>query len=496
MPDYKWTPIEPLAVADGAEELAGNLSLYESWRAAQDSLKRYGGNQVDEFKRKLVRRLSIETGILERLYDLDRGTTEALVQKGFVESLVAHNTTDIPPARLIDILRDQEAAIQLAMDVIGKSRQLTKGLMHELHTVLTRHQESTSAVDQFGQRLEIPLLRGKFKEHPNNPRRPDGTTHEYCPPVHVESEIEHLLGMLEAYQDRDPVLVAAWAHHRFTQIHPYQDGNGRLARVLVTMILLQKDLLPIVLDRDIRTDYISSLEAADRGDLSSLIRIFTSIERNAILQALSVNQETEIEQQRLLTDAVIVSLANKFNKRKQVREAELLGVNNLAASLRGVASKFIRGKLESFRDEYNHAITGSFRAMVARLDGGPENEKSHYYRNEVIRMAQRSQQYANFSQNHYFAQSSIKIAGDLFKFVVSFHHVGAILSGIMEATAFATIQSNEENDEGRGESAFIPCSFEPFAFTWKTSLSEIQTLFTTWLDTSLAVGLKEFGDRL
>ncbi len=40
---------------------------------------------------------------------------------------------------------------------------MTKGLIHELHTILTRHQETTTTVDQFGNR-EVRLLKGQFKE--------------------------------------------------------------------------------------------------------------------------------------------------------------------------------------------------------------------------------------------------------------------------------------------------------------------------------------------
>ncbi len=52
------------------------------------------------FNERLIRSLSIETGILERIYDLDRGTTEALIAKGFYEELIGHESTNIEPARL------------------------------------------------------------------------------------------------------------------------------------------------------------------------------------------------------------------------------------------------------------------------------------------------------------------------------------------------------------------------------------------------------------
>ncbi|MSR14226.1 MAG: hypothetical protein EXR86_06600 [Gammaproteobacteria bacterium] len=144
-----------------------------------------------------------------------------LVAKGFVEELVSRSSTDIEPSRLILILRDQEAGIQLIMDCIAKARTLSISVINQLHELLTRHQDTTNAADQFGNRINVPLEKGVFKSQPNNSRRPDGTVHEYCPPIHVGSEMSNLLTFLAGYEEEDPVITAAWVHHRFTQIHPY-----------------------------------------------------------------------------------------------------------------------------------------------------------------------------------------------------------------------------------------------------------------------------------
>ena len=287
MSDYKWKPITPLSDAEKAIDLAAIRPLYESWWAAKAELKESSSESLEQFRAKLVRRLSIETGILEHVYELDRGTTEALVANGFAEDLVSRSDTDIEPSRLIDILRDHEAAVQLVMDCVAGNRDLTKGVIHELHSTLTQHQDTTYAVDQFGKRLEIPLEKGKFKTQPNNPKRPDGSMHEYCPPVHVDSEIDNLLKWVSTYGDEDPIIVAAWMHHRFTQIHPYQDGNGRVARALTTLVLLRADLLPLVIDRDMRMDYIKALEAADFGELSGLSLLMARLEKDAMLERLA-----------------------------------------------------------------------------------------------------------------------------------------------------------------------------------------------------------------
>lgn len=490
---HNWKPITPLSEQERQTDLLSMRPLYDSWRAQKARLSADSPAGLTEFTQRLVRRLSVETGILERIYDLDRGTTEALVANGFREELVSRASTDIEPSRLIDILRDQENGIQLVMDCVAGNRKLTKSVLHELHATLLRHQETTTAIDQFGSRREIPLLKGRFKEHPNNPKRPDGTLHEYCPPVHVDAEVDNLLGWLDEYTNDDPVLVAAWVHHRFTQIHPYQDGNGRLARALTTLVLLRSDLLPLVVDRDLRVEYIESLERADQGDLGELAKIFARLERSAILQALSVDADADISRQRSLTSAVLQSLRQKFGKRREEKDAELRRVNDVAIALRSQAAQALDRTSRDLKEATSQVAATEIRVM----EGGSDKNSAHWYKHEVIKSANDAGKYANFSENHYFARSTVRAGREQLIFVVSMHHVGRELSGVMEATAFARLESFEESDERHLISQdFSLCSPEPFVFTFETQPTGIAEPFARWLDTALAVAVKEFGDRL
>ncbi len=82
-------------------------------------------------------------------------------------------------------------------------------------------------------------------------------------------------------------------------------------------------------------------------------------------------------------------------------------------------------------------------------------------------------------------------------FVTSFHHVGRELSGIMEATAFAMLESLENSEDRNSVSEnFFLCSLEPFVFTYKTKEDQITASFDRWLDAAIAVAIKEYGDRL
>jgi len=491
--DYHWSPITPLSGPERLIDLGAMRPLYETWQAAKTRLQHSSPTNLKEFNQRLVRRLSVETGILEHLYELDRGTTEALVANGFVEELVSRSSTNIDPSRLIDILRDQEAAIQLVIDCVAGNRTLTKSVIHELHSIITRHQDTTTAIDQFGNRVEIPLLKGRFKQHPNNPRRPDGSIHEYCPPVQVESEMDNLLSWLSQYSGDDPILVAAWFHHRFTQIHPYQDGNGRVARALTTLILLRGQLLPLVVDRDRRVDYINALECADRSDLSLLALLFASLERNGILQALSVDADAEMAHQRSVTSAVIESLKYKFAARREAKDAELRSVNGVALALRSRAHRVLE---KTFR-ELGDTVSQLFDPDIRISDGGPDKQNAHWYKYEVIRSANESGKYANFTEDHYFVKASIRAERERLVLVTSFHHVGRELSGIMEATVFAQLESFEDSEDRESVSQdFFLCSPEPFVFTYLTKEGDIAGAFANWLDTAIAVAFKEYGNRL
>ena len=79
--------------------------------------------------------------------------------------------------------------------------------------------------------------------------------------------MDRLLAMHREHGQRGvaPEVEAAWLHHRFTQIHPFQDGNGRVARALATLVMIRAGWFPLVVTDAGRADYIEALEIADGG---------------------------------------------------------------------------------------------------------------------------------------------------------------------------------------------------------------------------------------
>ncbi len=493
----RWRGIEPLSERDRALDL-GLRSLYAAWRQSHGRLS---AANLEAFRQRLTRKLSVETGILERLYDVDRGTTEQLVEHGFVEGLVPRSSTDTEPARLIQILKDHEGAVELLMDCVSGQRELTVGFIHELHSALTLHQETVTAYDQFGNRLEVPLRRGAYKEWPNNPSRTDGLIHEFCPPLQVAPEMERLLEMFAGYEDVDPALAAAWLHHRFTQIHPYQDGNGRVARALVTLVLLKAKLLPVVVDRDARVRYLNALESADDGDIGDLARFFAELEQHVIMQALSVETDGAGQAPRV-TSEVIESVGARLRERKLQAEAGLAAVNETALRLRASAERVVRRALNELRSvvDVEGGAHFNFVSTVAVNVGGADRGNAHWYRQDVVRFAKESDKFVNFDQPHYFVKGSVSSGHERLIFVVSLHHVGRIPFGVMEATAFAQFVAYETSDDSDGEAApereVSPCSTVPFAFTYSTRVEDVEGEFEEWVDRALAPAILEWSYRL
>lgn len=285
---HSWRPVADLPDDWQLLADAGLRRLADEW--FQHRREPHEEGAITEFSERLKREWAIETGLIERVYTLTRGITEVLIEHGLREELIPSSATDRDPGLVYDMMQDHAAAVNGLFDFVKQQRQLSTSYVKELHSVLLAHQGTASARDIFGRRVEMPLTRGEYKRRPNNPVRPDGRVHEYCPPEQVGSEMDRLLAMHLEHADRGvpPEVEAAWLHHRFTQIHPFQDGNGRVARSLATLVMIRARWFPLVVTDAGRADYIDALELADAGELGPLVRLFAGIQRRAFERAIKI----------------------------------------------------------------------------------------------------------------------------------------------------------------------------------------------------------------
>ncbi len=175
---HQWRHITDLTEAPEKLTDGELISLARVWADQQRDLSERG--ELDEFNRRLSSEWSIETGIIENVYTLDRGTTKTLIEKGIDAALIPHGASNKDSVAVARIIQDHYDALEGMVDFVAGQRVLSTSYIKELHAALLRNQRSHSVVDQFGQIFEKELELGKYKDLPNSPTRQDGSVHQYC----------------------------------------------------------------------------------------------------------------------------------------------------------------------------------------------------------------------------------------------------------------------------------------------------------------------------
>ena len=92
-----------------------------------------------------------------------------------------------------------------------------------------------------------------------------------------------------------PVKNAAFIHHEFVRIHPFIDGNGRVARLLTNFYLIKNGYPPIVIQKEYRKKYYKTLNKADQGNLSD----FATFIARTVNESLQYYLSSFIDEERL-----------------------------------------------------------------------------------------------------------------------------------------------------------------------------------------------------
>ena len=93
------------------------------------------------------------------------------------------------------------------------------------------------------------------------------------PPEQVDQEMNALIAWYRQHEGNEhPIRLAAEFHSRFEKIHPFEDGNGRVGRVLINAVLLQHGYPPVIIRKTMRQSYFDALAAFDRGYQHKFIR--------------------------------------------------------------------------------------------------------------------------------------------------------------------------------------------------------------------------------
>ena len=485
---HQWKPLDDLP-PDWKDLCREDLAAArKQWKDDRDLIQ--DDAKIQTIRERLALRWAIETGIIERLYKVDRGITVQILEAG-MEALGNFHAQGRISQSARALITDQRAAIEMVMDLVGNRRPLSAFSIKELHQRLTCNQETCDAEDPDGNCTSVPLLKGQWKKRPNNPTRPDGSIHQYCPPDFVQDEIDILLSLHQRHTDVCPEVEAAWLHHRFTQIHPFQDGNGRVARALTAAIFLKADCLVLVVrDEEHREHYLDALEAADRGDLKPLVDLFADIQISDLNEAIRSVKELR---------GPIVSVAEKLAQRAILRRiAPQEQANQVMERLIGIA----KTRLEEVRGELERAFGNTENQGVSSLDARVQTDEPNsrdWWTWQIIEAAKKQKYYADLNRSRRWVLLSLKrpeLEDRVTRLVISLHAVGRA-ADLHAAAAFLTWPLEREGESGSRD-WYCDVLAEPrFRVRVETVKIEVaERHFRDWLERVIESGLSAWGENV
>jgi Fic family protein len=216
------------------------LARLQSKKARLDALRPLPSAAVRRLEEQLAIEWTYNTNAIEGS-TLTLRETQLILEQGVTiggKSLREH----------FEVINHRDA-ITLVESLAEKGEELTAGVVRQLHAlVLARIDENA------GQYRQLPV-------------RIAGAAHEPPPAWEVPARMTDWADWLAAQVSAgaEPVELAAVAHHRLVSIHPFLDGNGRTARLVMNLVLLRAGYPPAIIARANRAQYYGALAAADRG---------------------------------------------------------------------------------------------------------------------------------------------------------------------------------------------------------------------------------------
>ena len=174
--------------------------------------------------------------------------------------------------------RNDAEAFDLIIELVNEKKSISQDVIQRIHEMVTKG-----------------ILKDSGKYRTGNVRITGSST---TPPTYSK-----IVKLMDEYVQNikkiklNPIKKAAFIHHGLVWIHPFYDGNGRVARLLNNFYLMKKGYPPIVLKKEDRKKYYNALNKADHGDLSS----FANFVARAVNESLQYYISAFIEEEHLVS---------------------------------------------------------------------------------------------------------------------------------------------------------------------------------------------------
>ena len=154
----------------------------------------------------------------------------------------------------------------MSVEAIDQSKPLTQNFIRTLHRTLLREDYTVYRTLPGGVQTSYVIHAGQYKTRPNSVITRYGDRFDYASPEETPALMTELVDWFnQTEQDGSlsPADLAILFHYRYIRIHPFEDGNGRIARLLMNYILSRHGYPMIVVRSRLKSDYLEALHKAD-----------------------------------------------------------------------------------------------------------------------------------------------------------------------------------------------------------------------------------------
>lgn len=175
--------------------------------------------------------------------------------------------------REFDEMRGHDIALKFIQDLASdKERGLTEAFIRQINKTIPKEPFYKEAETPDGQITRKLIKIGEYKSLPNHVRLVTREMFYYAFPEETPAKMFDLMNWYSAASLNKilhPVEVTAELHYKFVCIHPFDDGNGRIARLLMNYHLLKNGFPPIIIKSADKKNYLFALHEADTGNLEA-----------------------------------------------------------------------------------------------------------------------------------------------------------------------------------------------------------------------------------
>ena len=165
-------------------------------------------------------------------------------------------------------MKASQAGVEMVKEAVrDKSMSLTQNFIRQLHKVLLREDYTVYREMPGGGTTSYTVHAGLYKTRQNSVITRYGDRFEYASPEETPSLMSDLVDWYNAAEQEgklSPVELAALFHYRYIRIHPFEDGNGRIARLMVNYIMARHGWPMIVIRNRKKAEYLDALHRSDQ----------------------------------------------------------------------------------------------------------------------------------------------------------------------------------------------------------------------------------------